>query len=160
MAVQVHQRNCPSDSSVELVAAIDQLKLAEQSIQSLLQIRTGIDEKPSDPLRIGEIVQQLNSLVMNKANHKSIQLGWYVSDEVAIQSVPDGQAVLGALLNLLINAIEAVPNHGNVELQSCNLSDRSLVDGCRFDRKNIASGFASSVIDMGLARRSMFRLRC
>lgn len=126
LAVQVHQRNCPSDSSVELVAAIDQLKLAEQSIQSLLQIRTGIDEKPSDPLRIGEIVQQLNSLVMNKANHKSIQLGWYVSDEVAIQSVPDGQAVLGALLNLLINAIEAVPNHGNVD---CKVEFEATVSG-------------------------------
>lgn len=155
LAVQVYQRVNHQEAAKDLVVAIEQLKLAEQSIQSLLQVRTGIDEQPTEAMKIGDLFHSIQSLVKNKAEHKKIALKFRVVDPLSMRQVPDGQTVLGALLNLMLNAIEAAPDQGTVSCEATlgeseNASLASVPpefssNNCRFSIVDNGPGPAESI---------------
>jgi len=156
LAIQVFQRVNHQESAKDLVVAIDQLKLAEQSIQSLLQVRTGIDEQPTEAMAIEDLILAIESLVKIKAEHKKIDLKFNIVEQLSKRQVPDGQTVLGALLNLMLNAIEAAPEQGHVSCEvsfgdfekplTSNSSSENLAENCRFSVVDNGLGPAESIV--------------
>ena len=159
LAVQIHQQGNPAEAPSDLDIAIDQLKLAEQTIQSLLQVRTGIDEPPTEPMPIETLLAALKPLVKNKAEHKGVDILFSCEPSVEHRSLPDGQSVLGALLNFILNALEAVPPSGWVRceaklaiLPAMESSTKSIGHGgdrecCQFSITDNGPGPSGSVAD-------------
>jgi signal transduction histidine kinase len=119
LAIQLYQQRAGQTQADDhdLEVALAQLRLAEQSLQSLLQVRTGIEEQPSPPIQISDLIAKLTALLLAKATHQAIDFQSVTSEAAAKRHVPDGQAILGALLNLGLNAVEAAPDHGEVSIE-------------------------------------------
>jgi signal transduction histidine kinase len=137
LAIQLYQQRAgpPQADDHDLEVALAQLRLAEQSLQSLLQVRTGIEEQPSPPIRISDLIAKLTALLLAKATHQAINFRSVVSDGAAERHLPDGQAILGALLNLGLNAVEAAPEQGEVSIEVAyaqpGIAEGLLPGGCR-----------------------------
>jgi signal transduction histidine kinase len=112
LAIQTHQQENESDKSEDLELAVEQLRLAEQSIRSLLQVRTGLEHAASTPQTVESITNQLLRLVHLKASHRDHEIRSEIQECVKSMMLDDGQSVLGATLNLALNGLEAMVEPG------------------------------------------------
>ena len=120
LAVQLHQRRCPMRSDDEsLSVALKQLSLTEQQLRGLLSLG-----RQSTPARAtfdaGLLAREVVELVLTLANHVGVELTGplIVTADSAAPPLLEGDRVAAqaAVLNLVLNAVEACGSGGNVEL--------------------------------------------
>jgi len=115
MAIQLHQRRCTSRQQDEsLDVALRQLVLTEEYVRGLLSLGQQ-DSVPPSPGRLSSIVAEIERLILPTVRHAHV--GW--SCEIAPEldgDIKNGQSVRAALLNVVLNAIEAAGNGGRVRL--------------------------------------------
>ncbi len=116
MAIQLHQRRCTSRQKDEsLDVALRQLTLTEEYVRGLLALGQQESHPPS-PGRLSSIVAEIERLILPTVRHAHV--GWSC-DRIAPDldgEVKNGQSVRAALLNVVLNAIEAAGNGGRVRL--------------------------------------------
>jgi signal transduction histidine kinase len=120
MAVQLHQRRCPrgaaeSSADESLDVALRQLTLTEEHVRGLLSLGKP-DQQPPVPQRLSQIVAEVDRLVSPAAKHAHVV--WECESPLANDdlTVTNAQSVRAGLLNLVLNAVQAVGNDGHVRL--------------------------------------------
>lgn len=130
MAIQLHQRRCDSAGDREsLQVALQQLKLTEEQIKGLLSLGKERVERPR-PAEVRALLDEVTSLIDPVCRHTHIDFQ-YTSDlgDRAL-CVASGDDLKAAVVNLILNAIEAAGIGGSVRL-AANCSDRMLeIDVC------------------------------
>jgi signal transduction histidine kinase len=115
MAVQLHARRCPSpESDGSLAVALRQLTLCEEQIKGLLTM----GQKPgltSNPVDAGSHVEEVVALVEPTCRHVGVKFTRRMDGPISFRG--DADRLRAALLNLVLNAIEAAGPEGNVTLE-------------------------------------------
>ncbi|HEY2837805.1 MAG TPA: HAMP domain-containing sensor histidine kinase [Pirellulales bacterium] len=115
MAVQMHQRHCHMVDQESLDVALRQLSLTEEHLKRFLS--AGQPEEPRrrvcDPR---ELAEELIALLAPRTRHRRIELTLAAAESSATLRA-DRDQVRQALMNLLLNAIEAVGSGGKVRIQ-------------------------------------------
>lgn len=116
MAVQMHQRHCHMVDQESLDVALRQLSLTEEHLKRFLS--AGQPEEPRrsrfDPR---ELAEELIALLAPMARHRRIALALEAANASPASICADRDQVRQALMNLLLNAMEAVGNGGRVRMQ-------------------------------------------
>ncbi len=110
----------------EIAMAQNQLKIANESVRRLLASDSGIDLIDEPDLTIEAIQRSLSDCVVEYAKHHSVHLQLVASEHVDKCNVPQGAAVVGALVNLIMNAIEAAGERGTVRCELCAPDDANV----------------------------------
>lgn len=113
-SIQLHRRHCSNRSDEAIDVALRQLTLTEEQIKSLLRLTRG-ESGPPRPAPIADIVQETLALVRPLCTHRQIRLDGPSVDTPTV--VRDSEAIRGALLNLIMNAIEAAGPQGDVQVR-------------------------------------------
>lgn len=98
----------------EIDMAMNQLRLAEESIRRLMTMSQQGMVLKDRPMLISEVHDQLRTYVESLAVHHRVEMSFQCSPDRASQSIRSGESVVGALLNLIMNAIEAAGPGGTV----------------------------------------------
>ncbi len=113
ISTQLHQRRCENGGDEALHVALQQLTLVEQQIKALLRVTRG-ETRSRIAGCVGEILDQTVSLVRPLCEHQSIELRF--QRDSGAWEIPDADALRAAVLNLIMNAIEAAGPTGEVEV--------------------------------------------
>ncbi len=94
-------------------------------------MRSGSSPTASHPLSIADINRTVLDLTGPIAKHQSVDLQFFADRCSSHQSdvaliVEDGNAVVGALINLILNAIEATGPSGKVEVRFRSENDNDF----------------------------------
>jgi signal transduction histidine kinase len=111
---QVGQRRAQNEEAKELFVEIerDTLRCVEIFDHLLAAVRgTGAVELTPEPVELGPLIAATLALVQGKAHLKRITIE---VDAPALEAHASPTSVLQILLNLLVNAVEATPEHGRV----------------------------------------------
>ena len=96
------------------------------------------------PHDVGEIVRSVVELMRKQATQQGVELSLNVDDGLPTLSV-DGQQVRQAVLNLVINGVQALPDGGRVDLSVARHGDRVRVrvedDGSGLDEQALRQVF-------------------
>ncbi|MBI2826236.1 MAG: HAMP domain-containing histidine kinase [Planctomycetia bacterium] len=115
MAVQLHQRHCHSDDSESLDVALRQLCLTEEHLKRFLAAG-----QPQEPRRTTfdpyDLVEELVTLLTPTARHWRVALTGPPRD-ASVDLHADRDQLRQALLNLLLNALEAAGKNGEVRVE-------------------------------------------
>ncbi len=123
LAVQLHQRRCPRTDDESLHVALRQLTLTEQQIRSLLRVSRGARQQ-DHPGDLAAILRDVVLLVAPVCEHRKVELS-PPADPIT-RPVDHADAWQAALLNLLLNAIEAAGPGGRVRI-SCTTTDGQTI---------------------------------
>lgn len=117
MAVQIHQRRCGLADEGSLDVALRQLSMTEEHVKRLLSLSRQREENPV-AARLDEVLLEVGRLVEPVAQHAHVDFKISESNEEAAEiRVNDGEGFKTALLNLVLNAIEAAGAGGEVRIQ-------------------------------------------
>lgn len=124
LSVQLHQRDCPApDESLEI--ALQQLELTERSIRNILALGQG-QRRPSAPGDLAGVIHTAAKLVHPFCRHQQVQLEIGELPPQGEFEVADAEGLQAAVLNLLVNAVEAA-GAADRRLAACN----HVAAGCR-----------------------------
>ena len=115
MAVQLHRNRCNAEDKNSLDVALRQLQLIEEHVKGLLRL-TRDDNRTFTPATIQEIVDDVTALVSPLFHHNRISLASHCDTGAAF--VADADAIRAAVLNLVMNAMEAAGPDGKVQLSA------------------------------------------
>lgn len=118
LLLQSYQRQHPDSDAEEVDMAIDQLGFAEDSVRRLLASSSGSELADDSRLTAKAIHDRLLGATTAYARHRQVAFDVRYEPEDAQKTISPGNEVVGALVNLVMNAIEAVGTGGNV---SCTL---------------------------------------
>jgi signal transduction histidine kinase len=116
MGVELHQRRCPQRDDESLDIALRQLTLTEEQIKGLLALGA---RRPQE-LRGGDlrqIVASVESLVEPMCRHVQVQFKCFIDLDDIAAHVHDADSLRAALLNLVLNGVEAAGPQGHVSLR-------------------------------------------
>lgn len=125
VSIQLHQRHCSTGQEEAIEVALKQLTLTEEQIKALLRLSRG----ESEIARSGElaiILDDVISLVRPLCIHQKIEL--LDKRENFDCLVADQDAIRGAMLNVLMNAIEATPSHSQVLVRTHCHGEQIVID--------------------------------
>lgn len=120
LLLQTFQRSHPRSAEKgvgnldEIDMALKQMRLAEESIRRLMTMSQQGMVVKDRPMSISEVHDQLRAYLESLAEHHGVTLSFHGGPHDASQSIRSGESVVGALLNLIINAIEAAGPGGTV----------------------------------------------
>lgn len=130
MAVQLHQRQCADDRE-SLDVALRQLTLTEDHLKQLLtspQVGSHLASEPRlEKCRLSDIIDEVAKLIGPSLEHRRIELAVVAPFHEAKNSaanvatdeiLADSSQLRQAILNLVINASEAVGPGGEVRLET------------------------------------------
>lgn len=125
VSLQLHQKHCSWPDDEAVLVALAQLKRTEEHIKALLRVSQG---KPAStrPSRLSTVLNGVASLVSPLCNHHRVDFSFQSDDADCM--INDAEAMQGALLNLLTNAIEAAGPHGCVKLEAFHESGAIIVN--------------------------------
>ena len=118
----------PAPNTQEALSiSLKQMTLAEETIQRLLTLRADAPDNPSPPMSIRQIYESVRELVQPTASHQrvAIEMDGYESVSGFDPLLNDGSSIVGALLNLVFNAMEAAGPGGRVKVEAIVLNDGS-----------------------------------
>lgn len=118
LLLQSYQRQHPDSDAEEVDMAIDQLGFAEDSVRRLLASSSGSELADDSRLTAKAIHDRLLGAMTAYARHRQVTLDVRYEPIDAQKTISPGNEIAGALVNLVMNAIEAVGTGGNV---SCTL---------------------------------------
>lgn len=78
------------------------------------------------PCDIARVVESVVSLVRNQAERQGVVVELRVADDIPVVET-DEQGLRQAILNLLINAVQAIPKHGTVTVSILRKNDRLFI---------------------------------
>ena len=115
LAVQLHSTRCPAaHNDKSLRVAERQLQLLSEEIRALLALGRK-DSRPSEVVELGRLAREVGDLVWPQAEHLGTELVLpELNSTVIVRGNPE--ALRAAMLNLLLNAIEAAGPRGRVEV--------------------------------------------
>ena len=125
MSVQLHQRRCGQASDVALETALQQLRLTEEQIKALLRVTRG-EATAVHAGRLGDVLDEVVTLVTPVCEHQKISLDYRA--DAGLREVPDADGIRAALLNLLMNAVEAAGPGGSVEVGTAWDEGQFMID--------------------------------
>jgi signal transduction histidine kinase len=121
LAIQTCESHPHADEAMGI--ALKQMQLAEESIQRLLTLRVDNSNHITPSLPAIQIMESVQSLTAPMAQHRRIDLAFELvgtdqREKASLQgvSVRDGNTVIGCLINLLLNAMEAAGTGGVVRM--------------------------------------------
>ena len=113
MALDLHAEKCNAENDAEsLFVAKRQLRLMESQLQRFLRAGKPLDDSEKRRVSLPALVDDLLSLVRPSARHARVILAWTPPDH-DILVMADQEALGQVVLNLLINAVEAVQQNGD-----------------------------------------------
>ncbi|MFN0051957.1 MAG: ATP-binding protein [Planctomycetales bacterium] len=116
LALQVHRARCPVAEDQSLAVAQRQIQLLEAELRGTLSLARRTDS-PRDAVPLGELFQEVTELLSSAVAHQQIHLEFDPpSGGCSIDGSRDG--LRAALLNLLLNAIDAAGPGGKIRLES------------------------------------------
>jgi signal transduction histidine kinase len=125
LLVQSYIRSHPGERMEELAMAENQLRLASEGVRRLLASDPSIELVDEPDMSMKAISSAARDCVAAYAAHQQVDLVWDIDRTPGELLVPQGASVLGGLVNLLMNAIEAVGRHGRVVCESILLPSDS-----------------------------------
>ena len=129
MALDLHAEKCnPQQNDDEsLFVAKRQLRLMESQLQRFLRAGKPLDDSEKRSVSLPALVDDLLSLVRPSARHARVTLAWTPPDH-DILVLADQEALGQVVLNLLINAVEAVQQNGDGVQRAIDVSLRKFDD--------------------------------
>lgn len=125
-------QTCESDATDHEAIAIatQQMDLAEQQVRRLLTVQTGIGQESEPPILCMQLLKNVVELVRPMANHRQVNVDVFPpldsdseeKDRLLGLKVRSANAVTGAVLNLVINAMEAAGPNGQVKIRVASYS--------------------------------------
>jgi signal transduction histidine kinase len=116
LALQLHAGRCPSADDRSLAVARQQLTLLETEIRGMLSLARRVDS-PREALAVPDLVREAVALVQPAAEHRGLELTCDVPDHgPTLLGSRDG--VRAALLNLLLNGLDAAGSSGRIRVQA------------------------------------------
>ncbi|MEZ6051702.1 MAG: HAMP domain-containing sensor histidine kinase [Planctomycetaceae bacterium] len=115
VSVQLHQRRCSLERDEALTVALKQLELTEQQIKALLRVTRG-EQRSRVAGDVSTIIEETAALIGPICDHQQIDL--QVRTDSVNWDVSDADALRSALLNLVMNAVEATGPHGRIEVET------------------------------------------
>ena len=115
LLLQSFIRSHAGQSVEELSMAEQQLKLAAEAVRRLLASDPNVEMVDEPPMAAGSIMEATKDCVATYAQHQQVAMKWEMAHGKQDIPVPQGSAVVGALVNLLMNAIEAAGRGGQVQ---------------------------------------------
>lgn len=125
LLVQSFIRSHPGESVEELTMAGNQLKLASESVRRLLASDPNVELVDEPEMSAGAITEAAKDCVATYAQHQQVSMVWEIEPVSGTLPVPQGSAVVGGIVNLLMNAIEAAGRGGEVRCEQCAIPDDS-----------------------------------
>ena len=119
MAIQLHQKQSLSDSSGSqmLETAIAQLKLTEEQVKAVLSLRPNQDPVVAEvETDLCELIQDVRGLLVPQCEHWKSEVRLALPKDCWPVRLQSASCMKGALLNLVLNAIEAAGVGGCVEI--------------------------------------------
>ncbi len=124
LAVQLHQRRCTGDDAESLDVAARQLDLIVRYLQQLLTLG-----KPQWPrlseVDVDQLIVDAAALVEPTFRHRGVRLKVEASAGGVVLPQADAELLRQALVNLLLNAVEAAGESGWTTL-ACDMNDREV----------------------------------
>ena len=128
MAVELHDRHCPSRDDGSLAVALNQLEQTEYYVRRLLLVAAG-EQQQDRPGPVRECIGDIRSNLAATAKHLNIDLKWQVSKDLHRQQVCDTSSLAAALTNLVLNAMQAGTEvEVNVSIDQPNLLRVDVMD--------------------------------
>jgi signal transduction histidine kinase len=119
LALQTIPTEDPRAESIGV--ALQQLELAELQIKRLLAVRSQPSGAASNPMDANAVQRTVIALVKPMALHRNVTLDVFPPEDDSLGKndtiIPAGQSMVTVLLNLLVNAVEAVGIGGKVWLE-------------------------------------------
>jgi signal transduction histidine kinase len=148
LALELHQQQCSGDDHGLLLAAFSQLRLTEEQVMAVLSLRNTGDELSAEHIKrqgntklagdaggpalttdIVAMIDELQILLRPQCLHWKTQISVNVppncSRNVAIRSP---SSLKGALLNLVLNAVQAAGTGGFVEIRVFSSLEELIVE--------------------------------
>ena len=118
MAVQIHERKCPAPSAdAGLSVALRQLTLVEEQVKGLLALGKPNLRGP-EPIEPAAAIREVIDLVSPYADHHHVAITSAIESPGGSRAyMGDREAIVGAVLNLVLNAIDAAGGGGAVRLR-------------------------------------------
>jgi signal transduction histidine kinase len=131
MAVQIHARRCSSPDEDSLNVAQRQLELTEEQIRGLLSVGKPENRTPI-PREAKALLEEIRMLVGPVCKHAGVEFDLEIPSESGRDGesaiVADSERIRTAVLNLVLNAIEAAGAKGKVRLKGDWHSDRIVFE--------------------------------
>jgi signal transduction histidine kinase len=126
MSVQLYSRRHPrTDSDQSLEIALKQLAITEEQVKGLLSIGR-VDLRAREIYELSVLLDEIALLVEQSCRHAKVSLE--VRHPQSLEIVADAAAIRAAVLNLVLNAIEAAGPGGAVQIEACALEDQAAID--------------------------------
>ena len=128
LAVQLHQKKSLPESadSQMLDTAIAQLRLTEEQVQAVLSLRPGLEHTTNEKTDLCALIQEVKSLLSPQCEHWKSEISLTFAEQSLPVVLRSPACMKGALLNLVLNAIEAAGIGGSVEIQVAPHTDTTL----------------------------------
>lgn len=139
LAVQIHAKRChpelnrPREGSAGLEStddslnvALRQLALTEEQVKGFLALGRQ-ERRPPEPCQIASLISEIESLVGATCEHAQVQFESRTEPNLPMIQA-DRQGLRGALLNLVLNAIEAVGPAGQVQLGATQKDQQIVIE--------------------------------
>lgn len=148
MAVQLHQQSCPQEDSEMLPTAMSQLRLTEEQVQAVLSLRSE-NERDARPtvVNLTELIDNVRDLLRPQSTHWKTDLQVLRSDSPVNVRLRSELSLRGAMLNIVLNAVEATGTEGCVVIETVvdggdvTVSVRDNGPGFSFDTESLTQVF-------------------
>lgn len=118
LAIQIHERRCLTAKEEEsLRVALSQLSVMEEHLKRLLSVGRG-EKREIKWFHVRELLQEVETLVAPFCKHSHVGIDRSPPTLKVLQIHGDYDGLRNALLNLVMNGIEAAGPGGQVELRS------------------------------------------
>lgn len=117
LAVQLHQQDCSADKNEMLSTAMSQLRLTEEQVLAVLSLRDGnADATDHQVASLSEMVEDVCHLLRPHCIHWRADLTVVAPPRKVYVQLNAASAIKGAILNLVLNAVEAAGTEGTVRI--------------------------------------------
>jgi len=117
LAVQLHQQGCSTDKNEMLSTALSQLRLTEEQVLAVLSLRDGhTNQAEPQVVSLSEMVEHVCHLLRPHCIHWRADLGVVEPPDQIYLQLNAASAIKGAILNLVLNAVEAAGTEGAVRV--------------------------------------------
>ncbi|MCR9198248.1 MAG: HAMP domain-containing histidine kinase [Planctomycetaceae bacterium] len=129
MAVQLHTQSRPQDDSDMLKTALAQLRLTEEQVEAVLSLREG-GGRSAEPVVIGlsEMLEGVRDLLRPQSVHWNTGIQMVLPETAVYARLISPSSLRGALLNIVLNAMEAAGVDGCVRLRLTVVGDDVQID--------------------------------
>lgn len=118
MAVQLHAQSHPHDDSDMLETALAQLRLTEEQVQAVLSLRAGgARAAESAVVCLNTMLENVRDLLRPQSVHWNTGIQMVLPESAVYVRLHSPASLRGALLNIVLNAMEAAGVDGCVRLQ-------------------------------------------